>query len=280
MSLLGDLQKEVRKIKESEVKKNAELEEQQAFYDSSLLPVMTRVCRYFEEIVENLNIIKPDIQANYPFHPGRESGVSFKQSHYKFLSDSHDHPRQVDIHCRCTLEKPYEFYLATQKAVEAHVDLLNSYNFSFHHKDQLNRNSEIRGAKFILEGPMYVHIRITASPGDKKVHVAVRNLGEQPIKRYKLSPEAVSEEFQELLAKLLLRKIPQLREVKVDENYRGQLRTQIESEKRVEEEALAQAYADRKLLRIAEENQAFINRSKRAVVEQVQVIRKLLSKSE
>ena len=280
MSLLGDLQKEVRKIKESEVKKNAELEVQQAFYDSSLLPVMTQACRYFEEIVENLNIIKPDVQAIYPFHPRSKSGVSLKQSHYKFLSDSHDHPRQVDIHCRCTLEKPYEFYLATQKAVEAHVDLLNSYNFSFHRKDQLNRNHEIRGAQFILEGPMHVHIRITASPSDKKVHVAVRNLGKQPIKRYKLSPDAVSEEFLELLAQLLLRKIPDLREVKVDENYRGKLRIQIESEKRVEEESLAQAYADRKSLRLAEKNQAFINRSKRAVVEQVQVIRNLLSKSE
>jgi hypothetical protein len=277
MSLLEDLQKEVREIKEDEVEKNAELEVQQAFYDSSLLPVMTQVCSYFEEIVENLNIIKPDIQAKYPFIPNSERGVSLKQSHYKFRSDNRNHPRQVDINCRCALEKPYEFYLATQKAVEAHVDLLNSYNFPFHRKDQLNSNHEMVGARFFLEGPIHVHIRITASPGDRKVHVALRNMGEQPIKRYKLSPDDVSGEFLERLAKLLLREITQLREVKLGENYRHQLQTQIESENREEEEALAQAYADRESLRLAEESRTYINRSRVAVVEKAQAIRKLLS---
>lgn len=265
MGLLDDLQKEVRNIRARETQLNAELDAQQDYYHQHLRPVMVRAYDYFAEIVDNLNIVAPEVKAVYPLNPLLENGIALKQSQYNFRADNRDSPHQIDIFCKCTMEKPHEFYLPSQKSVLVHADLLDRYSFPYHRKNRLDRHYEVRGATFILEGPMIVHIRIAASPADKRIHITFRNVERQPIKRYKFSPDTVDEEFLERLAKVLIRQIPLLVEPKVDGAFRAQLRNQINRDKGQNEDDLAQAFAERESAKAAEQKANLVNRTKSAV---------------
>jgi hypothetical protein len=109
MGLLDDLQSEVKKRKADELKQNVELQAQEDFYNAQLQPVMLQAYDYFSEIVESLQIVAPDIRPSYPFEPLQKQGISFHQSDYEFDFDSAKNPRQINIYCTCTLERPLEF---------------------------------------------------------------------------------------------------------------------------------------------------------------------------
>lgn len=269
MSLLDDLQKEVRDIRAREIQQSAELRAQQSFYQEFLRPAMVRAHDYFAEVVENLNIVAPEVKAIYPLNPLLENGVVLRQSQYTFRSDNKESPHEIDIFCKCTLEKPHEFYLNGQKSVVAHADLLDSYNFPYHRKNKLDRHYEIRGATFILEGPMIVQIRIAANPADECVHITFRNVERQAVKRYKFAPERLNMEFLDRLAMVLIRRVPQLLEQKVDDRFRVQLRNKINRDKRLNDAGLARAYAESEATKAADKNNTLVDRTRSAVVGQL-----------
>jgi hypothetical protein len=266
MGLLDDLQVEVKHIRAAELDQNAELEAQKEFYSVHLRPAMLRAYEYCSELVESLNVIASDIKVSYPLNPSLKNGVSLQQSDYKFSSDCGKSPRQVDILCSCNLEHRQEFYVRTEEAAEKLSDLLESFKFPYHRKNTLDKRYNIRGANFILEGPMKVHIRILAHAADRCVYIGLRNLEDQPIKRYKFAPEKLSNESLERLARLLIREELFLVEAKqVPDDVRDELRRQVELDKIREEEDLAQAHADLEAERLAEKEAKLVNRIRRKV---------------
>ena len=267
MGLLDDLQVEVKTIKAAELDQNAELEAQKEFYSVHLRPVMLRAYDYFSEIVESLNVIASDIKVSYPLNPSLKDGVILQQSGYKFSSDCGKSPRQIDILCGCTLEHRQEFYVRTEEAAQKMSDLLESFRFPYHRKNKLDKRYNIRGATFILEGPMKVHIRLLAHAADRCVYIGLRNLEDQPIKRYKFVPEKISAELLERLARLLIREEFFLVEVKpVADDVRDELRRQVELDKIREEQDIALARADLEAERLAEQEARLVNRIRRTVV--------------
>jgi hypothetical protein len=273
MSLLHDLQQQVRKIRAKEAAQDAERDAQAEFYQLHLRPVMQRAYVYFAEIVEHLNVVAPEISIRYPLDPQLPNGIAIKQAQYKFRADNREAPHQIDIFCRCTLQKPHEFYLSSPRAIQRHAELLDAYNFAYHRKNRLDRHHQIRGATFILEGPMMIHLRIAASGADRSIQVGLRNLEQQPVKRYRFAPENVTDELLERIAKVLLRQLPQLVDQTVDPGVRNQLQHQIEQERFEFEQDIAQAYADRQDVLEAQREATLLHRTKREVTAQA---RKLL----
>lgn len=278
MGLLDDLQSEVKKLKEDDLKQDAELRAQEEFYDAQLKPVMVRAYDYFSEIVENLKIVAPDIRPNYPIDPQEREGITLNQSDYQFDFDNVKNPRQINIYCTCTLEQPREFHVPTKDAVLKYAELLKSYGFPHHCKNHLDKLYNIRGGTFLLEGPLNIHIRILAHPADRCIYLIFRNLEDQPNKRYKFLPEAVDDVLLERLARVLIREESKLVEVQVSDGVRGELRRQLEQEKNRNEEDLAQAYLDMEAEKLAEEEAKLINRTKRAIAEGVDKVSKIIKK--
>ena len=206
MSLLNDLQSQVEKIMEGESRKNADFPEQEAFYDNHLKQVMVRAHNYFEEIVENLNIVVPDIYPSYPLNPIERNGVTLKQTDYAYSYEHGRHPRQIDILTICNLQRPIEFYVPTAEAVLNHSNLLESYQFPHHRKIRLDKLYNICGATFILEGPMKAQIRISANSSEKCIDVFLWNIEKKPFRKYRFSPEKVDDQLLQRLARMLIRK--------------------------------------------------------------------------
>ena len=276
MGLLDDLQSEVKKRKEEDLKQDAELRAQEEFYEAELRPVMLRAYDYFSEIVENLNIVAPDIRPNYPIDPLERDGITLGQNDYEFDFDNSKKPRQINIYCTCTLERPLEFHVPTKDAVLKYGDLLNSYGFPHHCKNHLDDLYNIRGGTFLLEGPLKVHIKIFAHPADRCIYLTFRNLEDQPDKRYKFSPDALDDEFLERVARVLIRQERKLVEVQVSDNVRDELRRHLEQEKLRNEEDLAQAYLQIAAEKLAKEEAKLVNRTKRAIAVSVDKVSKII----
>jgi len=279
MGLLDDLQVEVKTIRAAELDQNNELKAQEEFYSVHLMPTMLRAYDYFFEVVESLNVIASDIKVSYPLNPSLKDGVTLHQSDYKFSSDCGKTPHQIDILCSCTLEHHQEFYVGTEEAAQNLSDLLESFRFPYHRRNKLDKLYNIRGANFILEGPLKVHIRLLAHAADRCVYISMRNLEDQAIKRYKFAPEEISTELLERLARMLIREELFLVEVKqVPDDVRDELRRQVELDKTREEEDLAQAQAALEAERLAAKEARLVNRIRRKVVLETRGVIEALSK--
>ncbi len=279
MALLDDLSSQVEKIKEEEARRHAELKEQEAFYESALKPVMLRAHNYFEEVVESLNIIQPDISVKYPLDPSKLKAVTLNQEDYFFHSDNSRHPRQIDVLAHCTLDRPKEFYVPTMDGASNLSDLLNEYQFPHHRKNKLDQSYNVRGATFILEGPMKVHIRFTANSADRCINVLLRNLEAQPTKRYQFEPERLNDELLERLANMLIREETKLVEVEVSDALRKTLQHQIETAKREKAEDLAKAYAEIEVAKQLAEESKLGRRAKRAITKGNYELARLISRA-
>lgn len=278
MGLLDNLQSRVDKIREEENKKNVQLQDEEAFYESQLKPVMIRVQDYFATIIENLNIVAPEVYASYPLNPVEKTGVLLKQSEYSIHSDSGRHPHQVEILAICNMVGPLEFYVPTKDGASNYDDLLESYGIPFHRKNKLDAMFEIRGATFLLEGPIKSHIIVSTNAAEKCINIFVRNIESQPIKRYKFDPGKVDEKLLERLARLLVREETTLVEVKLCETFRDELQAQLEEEKRLRAAALEEAYAEIEAERREAENARLVNRTKHAISKGNDKVSKLISK--
>lgn len=227
MGLLDDLQNEARQIKVREAQQKVELAAQDEFYKAHLRPMMLRAYEYFAELIENLNIVTPDIQAAYPLDPLLGSDIPLRQANYKIKLDNRETPRQIDIFSQCTLAAPHKFYLPGHKAVQSQSELLETYNFTYRRKNHLDLSRNVRGATFVLEGPMTAHVRLAANLAGRNIHIVFRNVERKPLNRYAFLPDAVDDELIERVAKVFLRQVPVLVERKVDAGVHDQQRSQI-----------------------------------------------------
>jgi len=267
MALRDELRKEVAHIKSQQRMESEQREADEAFYRESLLPVMREAHAYFSEVVDSLQIISPDVSPRYPLNPTAEKDTALRQCEYRYRVDDGKNPREVDVLCQAVLDRPVEFFLSTRERAEKHAALLDAYDFAYHRKNFLDKQFNVKGATFYLEGPMRVYFRMTASGEDRCVYIDRRNLGEQRSKRYKFGPEELHEEFFDRLTNLLLRKEKYLIAPNVGEVERDQLRRQLEQERQERENDLAEAFELQEARREAEREALLRNRTKKALAE-------------
>ena len=78
MGIKDELKSEVEKIRAREDEQRALTDEQNQYYREHLRPVMLQCKAYFLELVEQLNIVSPDIVVQYPFDPHIAEGISLR----------------------------------------------------------------------------------------------------------------------------------------------------------------------------------------------------------
>lgn len=265
MGLLDELQREVDTKRAEEQRQMAELEAQEEFYESQLKPVMVRAFHYWQEVIQNLNIVERDVRPSYPLDPSIRNGITLAQGDYRLDYDNWKSPRQINIDCICTLAQPHQFHLPTKDAVLKHSDFLDSYEFAYHRRERRDKHHNIRSAFFFLEGPLPVNIQILADAKERCISVHLRNLESQPYKRYTFLPDKFDDALLERLALLLIREESALVEVAISDDTRKELRTQVELDKRRSEVELADALLHLASEKERNENTKLINRLRRTV---------------
>ncbi len=278
MGILDELKTEVLKKQQKELDHDGESKAQEKFYRQHLQPLMLRAQTYLADVVENLNIVVPEIYPRYPLDPALADGIRLRQADYVFRTDDELNPRRLDLICDCTMEQAHQFLAPTKEAVKRSAELLESRKFPHHCRNQLDERHHVISATFILEGPLKAHVCILAHPEDRCVYIILQNLEELPFKRYKFVPKKVDAELLDRLVRVLLRKESKLLEVKLSDDVRDELRRKLELEKRHKADELAKALAFQEAETRAEEEAKLVNRAKRAVASAAGEVLKVFSK--
>jgi len=271
--LLHELRSNMERKLEEERRRADEQRAQEEYYEHHLRPAMVRAQSFFSELAGYLKVVAPEVTVRYPLDPTSSQGVALSQGDYWYKFDNRENPQEIILSARCELARPVEFYVPTRDAATDHADLLNRMDFFHHCKYKRDAWHEICGGKFILEGPMIVHVRFFADAQKRRIGIALRNLEGLPHKVYRFEPEAVDEQLLERVARLLLRQEDHLVKVDLQEGMREQLRQQVAREKRLKELELSLALDEMERRKQQEAKEAqFINRAKKAIASLVNSI--------
>lgn len=265
MALRDELRKEVAEIESQRQRESERRMADEAFYRERLVPVMRDAHTYFAEVVANLQIISPDIFPGYPLNPTSDKDVRLRQCDYKYRVDDGKAPREIDVVCQAVLDRPVEFFLSTRERAEKHAILLDSYDFAYHRKNYLDKQFNVKGATFFLEGPMRVYFRIAANAEDRCLYIDLRNLGDQRSKRYRFTADEFNESLFDRLSNVLLRREEYLVPPKVGSVERDQLQRQLDLERREREADLADAFEQQASRKQAEQDALLRNRTRNAL---------------
>ena len=269
MSLLDNLDLEVDRIKAEQAEQERARAEQQLYYSQHLKPVMVRARTYLKELVEKLQLVGPDIRPVYPLIARAPHDVTLQQKNYRCRADDGQDIRRVDLFCECHLPNPFEIDLGSQAKVQRQADLLQEYDFPHHQKNRLDDFYEVRGARFIFEGPLLVHVRLRAAAEDRCIYIELRNLESRPLSKYKFSPEAVDEQLLERLARVLVREERLLVESEVDGSTRKDLQEQLLQERLQQHRDMQAALAEREVYEESRRNQTILDKLKGALADKL-----------
>ncbi len=260
-----ELRKDVAEIKSQQQRESERRAADEAYYRDVLVPAMREAHSYFAEVVANLQIIAPDVFPGYPLNPTWDKDVQLRQCEYKYRVDDGKQPREIDVVCQAVLDRPVEFFLSTRERAEKHAALLDSYDFAYHRKNYLDKQFNVKGATFYLEGPMRIYFRILANIEDRCLYIDLRNLGDQRSKRYRFAAEDFNESLFDRLSNVLLRRETYLIPPKVGNVERDQLQRQLDLERRARDADLADAFELQASRKQAEQDALLRNRTRKAL---------------
>lgn len=239
MGVLDDLKQQARGKRAAEDEHAAHLARQEAFYQSSLRPVMLKLLSYLDELIKHINYVQPERPLHYPLAPDRISVIALAQGPYKLLIDSSQSPRQVDISAAAKLVSPPVYVLANLAAVQQYAEYLESYGLAYHRQDALNSLHNVEKATFTLEGPLQHGVRIQADAEQQKIVVLLRNFGRAGVQKHTFSPEKVNDALFDRLGRLLLHEVDTLPVPSVlSPQVRQQLRDELSAQRQPTPESL------------------------------------------
>lgn len=228
MGILDELKQQAETLRTAEAQEAERRAAEQQYYQQTLRPVMLQVLEYLDELIKQINYVQPERTIAYPLAPDRTTPLALNQSAYKLVIDSSATPRQLDVRVAAQLVEPAEYELRDRAAIEAYVNHLQSYGFKYHRRDQLNNNHHLQSARFTLEGPLRLAMRVEAEPQNKAIAVLLKNFARPGVQSYSYRAEQINDDVLDRMGRLILHEVDSLNPpVAVPEQTREQLRRQL-----------------------------------------------------
>ncbi|UTF59580.1 hypothetical protein [Gilvimarinus sp. DA14] len=235
MGILDELKQQAASMRAAEAEEAQRKAAQQAFYEQSLQPVMLQVLSYLDELVKQINYVQPERHIAYPLAPDRQSKIELVQSAYKLVIDSSANPRQLDVRLSAKLTESVEYDIRDRAAIDSYCTYLNSYNFKYHRRDQLNSRHRLQSALFTLEGPLQLAMRVQADSEQQCIVVLLKNFSAPGVQRYRYQPGQVDDALLDRMGRLILHEVDTLNApVEVPTEVREKLRQQLLQKQREE----------------------------------------------
>jgi len=215
------------------------------FYRDHVKARMCSAFNFLDQLVQQLNTLKLDTRAEYPFkHDGKP--VALMQQDYKVYNDSIPDPRQITLAFNCSLVNPTSFEVTGRGAVLTQAELLDRYQFKYEKVEQKDPRQLVIGARFKLIGPLQIKIVLQVDEARHVVKLLISNIAGPGTSQYHLKPEQLDEAFLDHLGKYVLRKESSLFKEKVSADVKAMLRKKVLEEQQARETELQQVEEARK----------------------------------
>ena len=238
------------------------------FYGEQVKSRMLAAFNFLTELVNQLNTMKLDTRADYPFRPDGKP-VTLLQQGYKVYNDHITDPRQITFTCFCGLANPTVFEVAGRGAVMAQSELLDRYHFKYEKREQKDPRQMVIGAKFRLVGPLPIKMVLQVDEGRQVIKLLLTNFAGPGTSQYHLKPEKLDDAFMDHLGKYLLRKEAALFKEEISDDAKAMLRKKLQEEQQQREAELQQAEEARKAEEARRKQNSTTEQLKKAVSQSV-----------
>jgi hypothetical protein len=246
MGILDDLKQQAEKQQDtSDTSSEAAQAGAEEFYREHIKSRMLTAFKFLSELVKQLDSIKLETRADYPFKPEGKS-VTLQQQDYKVYSDSIPDPRQITLAFTCGLVNPTAYEINGRGAVLAQSESLDRYQFKYERVEQKDPRQMVIGAKFKLVGPLSIKIVLQFDQHKRVIKLLLSNFAGPGTSQYHLRPEQLDEAFLDHLSKYVLRKESALFKEELSDDVKAMLRKKLQEEQQQREAELQQAEEARK----------------------------------
>ena len=239
MGLLDDLKNQADGLRAREQQDEGGSGEKTEYYNTEIHPRMVEVYRFLNEMVKNLNFIKPETIAHYPILPAGEK-QPFRQGDYKVTVDSNQQIKDIKLIFKAELAEPVSLQVKGEDDAKKQSEILASYRILCERKDFKDNNYKLTHSDFIIKGPVNITVQFIGNVEASSMQLFLNNFEEPGVVKRNLDPKNINQEFLDKLGRYLLREDNKLFALDISEKDKQAIREMVERERAKRELEIAE----------------------------------------
>jgi ribosomal protein S10 len=239
MGLLDDLKNQAETLRAQEEQGGDRSGDKAQYYEKEIHPRMKELYGFLNEMVENLNFIKPETIVNYPIYPGGEK-QAFRQGNYKLVIDSPQLIKDIKLTCKAELDKPVKLRVKGEENVKKLFDILASYKIQAKRKDFNDKSYKLTHSDISIEGPLNISIQFIAEEDSSYIQLLLGNFEGPGVIKRNIDIKNINQDFLDKLGRYILREDTKLFALDISEKDKQAIREMVERERAKREHEIAE----------------------------------------
>lgn len=239
MGLLDDLKSQAESLRVQEQQGTVPSDDKSQYYEKEIRPRMEEIHAFLNEMVENLNFIKPETIVHYPIYPGGEI-QGFRQGKYNLVIDNPQQIKDITLTCKAELDKPVKLRVKGEDNVKKLFDSLASYKLQAKRKDFNDKSYKLTHSDITIEGPLNISIQFIASDGSSYIQLLLTNFEGPGVVKRNIDIKSINQDFLDKLGRYILREDDKLFALDISEKDKQAIREMVEKERVKREQEIAE----------------------------------------
>lgn len=198
-------------------------------FRTTLSPKLLQIYRYFHELAGHLNLLNPLTEGLYRY-PTIKEPITLHQSNYQVRCDTDStsqETRETSILFECKRAQEIQFTVHKDSVVTRCEQFLYEHGLEFHCRKIKNDRFNVVSGEFFIKPRIPVAIHFTADIPNSVINLHMANFDDFGIRRTKLHPDNVDEQFLDDLGHYLLRRKPDFMKSEISAEARQRLKEQV-----------------------------------------------------
>ena len=239
MGLLDDLKNQADGLRAKEQQSEGSSGEKTEYYNNEIHPRMMEIYRFLNEMVKNLNFIKPETIVHYPILPGGEK-QPFRQGDYKVTVDSNQQIKNIKLTFTAELDEPVSLQIKGEDDVKKQIEILAGYKILCDRKDFKDNNYKLTHSDFIIKGPVNISVQFIGDVETSSMQLLLNNFEGPGVVKRNLEAKNINQDFLDKLGRYILREDNKLFSLDISEKDKQAIREMVERERAKREQEIAE----------------------------------------
>lgn len=238
MGILDELRKEAREKKLQEETRKAFKQEQEAAYQTRVLPVMQSIFTYLQETLEYLRVVDEVVEiASYSDRFPQLGCLS--QRDYKINTDGYsgfaDFNRlmQINLTFFCSNDGSFSYQIENKGSIEQEVAFLHAKGVPFQWK-YIKGKERTQTASITITRKIPVRFRFEVDYQQAAINILINNHEDFAVYKKSFQPEQIDEAFLDKLVRYLLRRDSEFIRLEISDAKKRRIRKTLEQIQREE----------------------------------------------
>jgi ribosomal protein S10 len=238
MGFLDDLKSQAESLRVQEQQGKAS-DDKSRYYEKEIHPRMNEIYAFLNEMVENLNFIKPDTIVHYPIYPGGEK-QGFRQGNYNIVVDSPQQIKDIHLTCKAELDQPVKLRVKGEDNIKKLFDILADFKIQAKRKDFNDKSYKLTHSDITIAGPLNISIQFIASEDSSYIQLLLTNFEGPGVIKRNIDINNINQDFLDKLGRYIIREDSELFALDISDKDKQAIREMVENERAKREQEIAE----------------------------------------